>query len=321
MIQVSVIVPVYNAAPFLPLLFKALQQQSLADIEFVLVDNGSTDQSAALIAAFAAGEPRARAFSNRQVCGAAAARNTGIAAARGEWLGFVDADDWIAPQMYERLQTFAQAGQLDVAYCNAACFKDQPGDDTGTMLRRPKPAGILSGRDWLVACHQGGEQIASAAVSLVRRSVVLEHDLRWPEGCAVDDEIWTAELLLRARRVAFLDAALYGYRSNPGSASRSIEPQRVQWRIQGFRRVAETLWHLAEPESPPVRSALNAIADRNGLAALGALKQLADSPLRRATFAQLREGGFVQQLRRRNGGLKLWRRLLKEQINCLMAGR
>lgn len=103
----SVIVPVYNAERFLARTVGAIQAQTVRDLEILLVNDGSKDQSLSICRQLAEKDPRIRVFDKKNG-GASSARNVGIANARGQYLGFVDADDWIYPDMYENLLAGAQ---------------------------------------------------------------------------------------------------------------------------------------------------------------------------------------------------------------------
>ena len=99
---VSVVVPVYNAEPYLRECLDSLLGQTLKEIEIIAVDDGSTDGSGQLLAEYAARDKRLKVISLKR-SGAAAARNRGIEAARGKWLWFADADDIAAPGLAEKM--------------------------------------------------------------------------------------------------------------------------------------------------------------------------------------------------------------------------
>src|SRR3954449_5241960 len=100
--RVSVVVPIYNVEPYLGDCLDSLAAQTFRDLEIVMVDDGSTDRSGEIARDYGARDPRFRLV-ERPNGGLSAARNTGIDAARGEFLAFVDSDDVVAPTAYERL--------------------------------------------------------------------------------------------------------------------------------------------------------------------------------------------------------------------------
>jgi glycosyltransferase involved in cell wall biosynthesis len=312
---VSVIVPVHNAGTYLAPLLDSLAQQRQPALEFLLVDDGSSDGSSQRLDEFARREPRARVVRHDTPRGAASARNSGIDAARGQWLAFADADDWVAPGMYESLLARAVEADLDVCYGNGFEFADDPSRPGRPVVRQPKPADVLDGRQWLVACWHGGERIACAWLSLVRRELVASRWLRWPDGYAIDDEIWTVRLLLAASRVGWLDRPLYGYRHHGGSLTRSEQPERLARRIDGFIRVAHDLFVLADGERGDVGRAIAAIACDNGNAALGSLRRLGPPARRADLFRSLRSSGLLARLGLGDKRLRLTKRLLREWLN------
>src|SRR5919199_728512 len=115
--RVSVVVPIYNVEPYLRSCLDSLAAQTYTDLEVVMVNDGSTDRSAEIADAFSARDPRFRLLEqpNR---GLSAARNTGIDAASGEFLAFVDSDDIVAPAAYELLVGALDASGSDLATGN-----------------------------------------------------------------------------------------------------------------------------------------------------------------------------------------------------------
>ncbi len=137
MIHLSVIVPVYNAAAFLPACLSCAAGQTVFDqTEWILVDDGSTDGSAAICDAFAAEHPNAAAV-HQPNGGVSAARNTGLEAAQGVYVGFVDADDTFDPDYFEKLLTAAEQTDSDFAFCGIT-FDRREG-------RRPQPPFLPGG--------------------------------------------------------------------------------------------------------------------------------------------------------------------------------
>lgn len=114
--KVSVIVPVYNAADYLPRCLDSLRAQSLSEIEIILVNDGSTDGSGELLCRETESDPRF-CIIHQENQGAAAARYAGMQKACGEYVGFVDADDYVEPEMYARMYGEARTAQADLVMC------------------------------------------------------------------------------------------------------------------------------------------------------------------------------------------------------------
>ncbi|MBQ1820238.1 MAG: glycosyltransferase [Clostridia bacterium] len=129
--KVSVIVPVYNTAAFLPACAESLSGQTHADLELIFVDDGSTDGSGALLDAYAADDSRIRVIHQRNG-GVSAARNAGIEAATGAYIGFVDSDDFVEPVYCEALlSAFSEHPEIGVSICNRFIHGHPNGRETG----------------------------------------------------------------------------------------------------------------------------------------------------------------------------------------------
>ena len=192
--KLSVIVPVYKAEKTLRQCVDSLLAQTLGDLEIILINDGSPDGCEAILDDYARRYPaivRTKTVSNG---GQGRARNFGLELARGDWLGFVDSDDWVLPEMYETLISAAEREGADVAVCDILrCFED---GSTDTL------------RAW-------GEGNALAAAGsccdkVFRRSLV--SDLRFPEGLWYEDFAFSALALSRAGKLSRVPEPLYCYR-------------------------------------------------------------------------------------------------------------
>ena len=115
--KVSVIVPVYNCEAYLPACIASLRAQTLEDIELIFVDDASSDGSLSLLRAAQAEDARVRVIAFAENRGVSAARNAGLDAAAGAFVGFCDADDWVEPQMFARLLDAAEEAGADASFC------------------------------------------------------------------------------------------------------------------------------------------------------------------------------------------------------------
>lgn len=118
MVKVSVIVPVYNTQEYLTDCLLSLVKQTLSEIEIIVVNDGSTDGSIKIIQKFANNYPEKIVVLNKENGGQATARNLGIQHASGEYIGFVDSDDYVHPDMYKEMYEVAKASDCDMVECN-----------------------------------------------------------------------------------------------------------------------------------------------------------------------------------------------------------
>lgn len=192
--KLSVIVPVYKAEKTLRKCVDSLLAQTLGDLEIILVNDGSPDGCQAILDDYAARFPDTVRTKTVENGGQGRARNFGIDMARGEWLGFVDSDDWVLPEMYEKLIAAAERERADLAVCDVLeCY-----EDGGTRLLRA----------W-----REGSALAAAGSScdkVFRRSLIGE--LRFPEGLWYEDFAFSALALSRTERLARVPETLYCYR-------------------------------------------------------------------------------------------------------------
>ena len=142
----SIIVPVYKVENYLQKCIDSILAQTFTDFELILVEDGSPDGCPALCDAAAAKDARIRVLHQKNG-GLSAARNAGLDVARGEWIGFVDSDDYIAPEMYETLYKAVQSTGADLALCDYAAV-----DEAGTPCLPPYTGlaqRIFTGRELL----------------------------------------------------------------------------------------------------------------------------------------------------------------------------
>lgn len=208
--SVSVIIPAYNAAATLGTTLASLDAQHYPHWEAIVVDDGSTDGTADVAAQAAGRDPRVRLIQQPQL-GIAAARNTGIAAARTDWLLFLDADDWIAPQHLERLTAALAADPtLDAVHCG--WVRVLPDGSMGDVQFGPPASDLFPA----FADHCA---LATVGVCLIRRSLVTAvggFDRSF-QNC-VDWEFWLRVARAGARFGAVRERLTY-YRLRPTSIS------------------------------------------------------------------------------------------------------
>lgn len=125
LIPVSIVVPVYNAAPYLRKCLDSVVNQTLGNIEIIIIDDGSTDGSSEICKEYATKDSRI-IYYKKENEGLAAARQDGIERASGEYVGFVDSDDWLELNMYERMFSVARDNDADVVFCNCYFNDSEP---------------------------------------------------------------------------------------------------------------------------------------------------------------------------------------------------
>ena len=223
--KVSVILPAYNAAARLPAALRSVLNQSLREIEVIVVDDGSTDGTAAVAADLATRDGRirlVRAAGNR---GAAAARNLAMVEARGEWLALLDADDHCAPERLARLVALGEARQADVVADNLRLVSAE-GRVLGAALRRDDPlfSTELTATTFVRRNHFFAAGFKLGYLKpLFRRTFILRHGLRQNERLRVAEDFhFLLDCLLAGARFVAEPTSGYDYRQTPGSLSRRL---------------------------------------------------------------------------------------------------
>lgn len=215
---ISVITPVYQVEPYLDRCLRSITGQSYANLEILLVDDGSPDRSGAICDAWAARDGRIKVIhqANR---GGGAARNAALDIARGQRIAFVDSDDYLAPDMLERLSVLLDGG-ADIAECGYL----ETTDDSATF----------GGGSGAVTAYTREEAMAGHLRDTVFRQLIWNKlyrrevigDIRFPEGTRIDDEFFTYRVLGNSQRLVRLDRVCYAYRQQSGSIMHQSNPMR-----------------------------------------------------------------------------------------------
>ena len=219
---VRVIIPVYNAAEHLASCLDAVAQQTLDSIEVICVNDGSTDGSADILNRFAALDARVRAI-HQENQGAGAARNAGLAAAKGEYVIFLDADDLYEPTMLEQMVARARTSHADVVICLADALEENgtrramPNQLRRKLLRR---CGELSFCPRLeIPQHLFQFVCGWAWDKLYRRDFVLRTKLQFQNLRHTNDAFFVYLSLVAAAVVSIEPAVLVHHRLHAGSIS------------------------------------------------------------------------------------------------------
>ena len=236
-VKLSIIVPIYNVAPYLKKCVDSLLQQDISDYEIILVDDGSTDNSGAIadeLIAYPQPLPKRRGVLMKVIHqeneGLSAARNTGIAAARGEYVMFVDSDDYLKPNVLGILMEQIARDKLDVLRFryqnvreNGEIFVPHEGMkvDYNDYSRVPTDGLSFLNERMGIQCY--------AVQFILRRDSVLQE--QFTVGIYFEDTDWMPRMLLQAKRVASSELVVYNYLWREGSitlSQKDIQKQRKQ---------------------------------------------------------------------------------------------
>jgi heptose III glucuronosyltransferase len=208
--RLSLVVPVYNVADYLPRCLESLALLDPPADEIIAVDDGSTDNCPRILKEWTGHIPQLLVV-RQENGGLSAARNTGLMLATGTYLAFVDSDDTLVPEAYRRALELAEAEQLDLVMFNG-WFHHEGRSRDRIIYPKLASSGVLSGVDWLVRSRLGSEFLHYAPLNLYRRSFIEAHNLRFIPRRLHEDVVWTTEVLLNAQRVMFDATPYYLYR-------------------------------------------------------------------------------------------------------------
>lgn len=254
--KISVIVPVYNSAAFLRPCVDSILAQTFSDLEILLIDDGSSDESPALCDAYAAQDPRVISV-HQANAGAAAARNHGLELSTGTYITFVDSDDYIDPDMYEKMMSINAEYNCDLVICD--CFKEY---DTGRELYTHELSGGYYDRErmkreyfpqLLMTKSVEYPVTISNCLLLIRREVIERQKIRYPEGIRFsEDLLFGAEVGYAANSLYYLKGyAPYHYRQNPASVTHTAYRDKWPMLLDLHGRIAKSFGEKSEFDFHP----------------------------------------------------------------------
>lgn len=242
---VSVIVAAYNIESYLPRCLDSLLAQTYSPLEIILVDDGSTDNTAAICDRYGTENENIKVI-HRKNGGLSAARNSGLDAVSGDFIGYVDGDDWVEPQMYEAMVSACQETGAQIA----ACVYREIGEG-GEEIHPTGKRLELSMREAmnLFLCGDSKLRIYNSVWSkLFEREIV--KDIRFVEGKSSEDIMYTTWALTKASKCVLLDEAYYNYVVDRSGSIMNVKlaERRFQDEIPFWREQIGYLYGLGEEE-------------------------------------------------------------------------
>ena len=220
--KVSVIIPVYKAEDYLRECVDSVLAQTMSDLEIILVNDGSPDRSGEIMTEYAVRYPEKIRTITLENGGQGRARNFGIDIARGDFLSFIDSDDYIEPETYALMLEAAEREQADIVICDM----EKRYDD--------------GRREYVHAALQDDPLAAAGSSSnkIFRRSLV--GDIRFPVGLWYEDFAFSAKLMMISRKTVFVEKPLYIYRCgqtstmNNNNARKNLDIIAIMEEIRTF---------------------------------------------------------------------------------------
>lgn len=229
-ILVSVVVPIYNVADYLEECIDSIKEQSYKNLEIILVNDGSTDGSQFICKKYDGLDKRIKCI-NKSNGGLSDARNVGLRAALGEYICFVDSDDYVSSEYIHDMLNEALLNEADIVCCG---FQKKEGDLV-VDERCTKKTQILSNRQALVDLFSPRGTIYPMAWNkLYRRILFSDFHIEYPVGKINEDEFTTYQLLYNANKTVVLNRVLYYYRTRPFSIMEQKFTQKRLELIEGL---------------------------------------------------------------------------------------
>lgn len=234
--KVSVIVPIYNVEKFIGRCVRSLMSQTLADAEFIFVDDAAADGSMAILKSVLAEYPdrasRVKILVHERNLGLPAARNTGLAAAEGEYVFHCDSDDFVEPDMLEAMYSSAEDNDADIVWCDWYLsfgqnerYMKQPSYETASDALKGMLGGAMKYNVWN---------------KLVRRRLYADNGIIFPSGHGMGEDMTMMMLFAYASRVIYLPRALYHYvKMNSGAFSQTTSMKNFDDLKYNVQRISD----------------------------------------------------------------------------------
>lgn len=234
--KLSVIVPVYKVEKYLAQSIESILNQTYKNLEIILVDDGSPDNCGRMCDEYANIDKRIKVI-HKKNGGAPAARNDALLIATGDWIAYVDPDDWLETNAFEAAMNVASREQPDIVIFNCcyemlsgkrevkqAFLKEFTTTDRNFIYQLQLSA---LHRSFTPGCHKWSQGFPWDKI--YRMSRMREKNVLWPSGLeAHDDVVYTIYAFQAARKVSYIDQTLYHYRYNPNSIGNKYTPNRMK---------------------------------------------------------------------------------------------
>lgn len=273
---VSVIIPVYNVEKYLEECIDSVLNQTYKDIEIILVDDGSTDSSGDICDRYAK--------NNKNICvihqkngGLSAARNAGFCRACGEYVYFLDSDDYIASEAIEKLISIAKNDNSDVVFFDAKSFFDDSEKEIKQNYIRKQEYVTAEGLAVFAQLQKNNEFHSAVPLLLIRRAFLLKHNLSFMSGIYYEDMIFTFEALCLAQVVSQCKEALYYRRYRSDSIMTSKKNKKY---FDSVVKVYRSLIEFSQKNNISEKSAVKKYICRNAFNVFNNYKKLSSEDKR-----------------------------------------
>ena len=265
---VSVIIPVYNVEQYLDECVQSVLCQTYRNLEIILVDDGSTDRSGVICDEYAQKDDRVRVI-HKKNGGASSARNVGLDNAKGDYIYFLDSDDWLDYSALEKMLNPLLNSKADFSFCEAYAVDEKSGEVSKKNYAYHRDYGIDNSKTCFVEMLQNKEFHVAVWMILYRSAFLMKHAIRFYEGIMYEDCIFTFQVYRKADSIAHVHEYLYHRRYRKNSVMTS---KKTAYSFMSAKRVYEEVVSIWEESGKPeyekpfaARIAYNAISNYRAL--------------------------------------------------------
>lgn len=245
--KVSFVVAIYNVAQYIEQCVRSLYEQTLEDIEIVLVDDCSPDNSLEIalrvLDEYPHRKPQVKVMRHEKNLMNGRTRHDGLNASIGQYVHFIDGDDYVDPQMAELMYSKAVEEDADVVVCDYYWYKLN-GAELVTLVR----GGIVGNGENVRDDTINRDVNPSIWCKLIRRKIFLDNEILWPVCGRADDVVLSDEVLYYAHKISHVLAPLYHYRLNPNSICNIKSPEHSERRMKLYVQNNAVLFEFLERE-------------------------------------------------------------------------
>lgn len=247
MVKVSIIVPIFNTEKYIEKCLNSLVNQTLSDIEIICINDGSTDNSMITVRHFANRDSRIKII-EQQNLKQGAARNNGMKIASGEYIGFVDSDDWVDLNYFEKLYTIAKKYDADIALATnirVGRYKRKK------RLNIENELFVTTLQDKFDICQQWKNECPTNKI--YRNEMLKANNITWPEGCYCEDKLFTVQAVYYANGVVSTPGINYYYFRNPNSTVNTKKRKHFKSLIQDKNNAKRAVLTFLKEKNAEIR--------------------------------------------------------------------
>lgn len=261
--MITVIIPIYNSSKYLNKCIRSVLEQTYSDFELLLINDGSTDNSCEICNDWVEKDHRVKYFYKNN-SGASSARNYGLNMAQGEWIIFIDSDDFVLPEYLADLYKVVKDNPC-IDLCISGLLIYRNGEKSQSICFQNS---IYSSKDYSqlfakLKIHKFGYSVGK----LYKMSIIAEHNIRFDDNiCIAEDSIFMMNYILKCSQIAFIDKCNYIYRVHANSLSTSVSIyEREFYSYNAYRDVINDMkeqYHMDDKSFLCLYSPIVYFADR-----------------------------------------------------------